>query len=110
MSLAQFRFFYTLDNYLRKNKKGKRSQKIFHLCHRDELAGQPHVKLIRKLLVMQHPDFENLYIKDNLWAWAEKASGSKEVVFESLGDYLRRKAEKECKTGKVERAPLEAVI
>ena len=97
--------------YQSKLNEGKRKSDGVYMAEmgNDEL-NQPHVELIFKLLVMQHPDYANFYIKDNWWAWAQKAAGSKEVVFEYSEDYLRRKAEKERKTGKVERAPLEPMI
>lgn len=72
----------------------------------DEL-NQPHIELIFKLLVMQHPDYSNFRVKDNWWAWAQKVKGDKNVVFEYSADYLKKRSDWEAKTGTKHRAPFE---
>ena len=38
---------------------------------RDELET-PHIELIYRLLVMQHPDYSEFKIQDSSWAWARR--------------------------------------
>jgi len=92
--------------YRSKLAEGKRkSDGVYMTEMGDDELDQPHVELIFQLLVMQHPEYANFYVKDNWWAWAQKAGGAKSVRFEYSEDYLRRKAEKERRTGRVERPP-----
>jgi predicted O-methyltransferase YrrM len=45
----------------------------------DERA-QPHISLIYRLLVRQHPSYSNFMLQNNWWAWAQKVpDGSKDV-------------------------------
>jgi predicted O-methyltransferase YrrM len=45
----------------------------------DELYT-PHLELIFRLLVMQHPDYSEFKIQDDWWGWAHKVSGSKKTL------------------------------
>jgi predicted O-methyltransferase YrrM len=56
----------------------------------DELA-EPHVELIFRLLVMQHPDYAEFRITDHWWAWARKQpGGDRTLIVEETADYRRR--------------------
>jgi predicted O-methyltransferase YrrM len=92
--------------YRSKLAEGKRKSDGVYMAEMgDDELDQPHVELIFQLLVMQHPDYANFYVKDNWWAWAQKTGGDKSVRFEYSEDYLWRKAEKERRTGVVARPP-----
>lgn len=94
--------------YMSKLKEGKRkTDGVFMLEMGPDELTQPHIELIFKLLVMQHPDYSNFKVKDNWWAWAQKAKGEKDVVFEYSAGYLKKRSDWEAKTGKKHRAPFE---
>ncbi len=93
--------------YRSKVAEGKRkTDGVFMAGMGDDELDQPHVELIYSLLVMQHPHYANFKIKDHWWAWAQKAEGRKDVLFEYSEGYLQRRSEKERKTGVKERPPL----
>jgi len=49
----------------------------------DEL-NSPHIELVFRLLVMQHPEYSHFKIQDNTWAWAQKMTSlTKQVLYES---------------------------
>lgn len=62
------------------------------ICHRemgeDEL-NTPHIELIFRLLVMQHPDYSEFKIQNDLWwAWAHKiTSSAKTLIVEETYTY-----------------------
>lgn len=96
-------------NYESKLREGKRKTDGVYMLDmgKDELQ-QPHVELIFQLLVMQHPDYSNFYIKDNWWAWAQKKpDGKKEPVFENSKEYAGRLALWEKKNNRRHRGPFE---
>jgi len=45
----------------------------------DELSI-PHIKLIVDLLIAQHPDYSEIRIQDDVWAWAHKVRGEKKRI------------------------------
>jgi SAM-dependent methyltransferase len=71
---------------------------------------QPHIELIFKLLVMQHPDYSHFRIKDEWWAWAKKVPGSKEVKYEYSKSFLKGAAISETDVIKQRPEPLEATL
>ncbi|MGW8195202.1 MAG: class I SAM-dependent methyltransferase [Desulforhopalus sp.] len=95
--------------YESKVREGKRKSDGVYMTDmgEDELQ-QPHIELIFQLLVMQHPDYSNFYIKDNWWAWAQKMpDGKKEPVFRMSEGYIARLAKWEEENGRRHRAPFE---
>lgn len=53
----------------------------------DELHS-PHIELIFRLLVMQHPDYSEFKIQSDWWAWAHKInSSSKTLTFSETYTY-----------------------
>ena len=93
---------------MRKRREGKTKSDGVPLggMDADELS-EPHVELIFKLLVMQHPAYANFRVKDDCWAWAQKSSGSSEVVFEYSPGYIRKREAWEAETGRRHRAPFQ---
>jgi hypothetical protein len=89
-------------------RKAKKSDGIsLRAMGLDELA-EPHIERIFQLLVMHGPDYANLHIKDNWWAWAQKTKqGRREPVFEISPAYRRKLAEWETRTGRRHRAPFD---
>ena len=71
---------------------------------------QPHIELVFKLLVMQHPDYSHFRIKDEWWAWAKKVPGSKEVKYEYSKSFLKGAAISEADVVKQRPEPLEAKL
>ena len=71
----------------------------------DELM-RPHLELIYQLLIMQHPDYSNFFVRDYWWAWAQKSkNGTKEVKME-VSDRCRELVKKwEDKHGRAYRLP-----
>lgn len=53
----------------------------------DEEIREPHIELIYRLLVMQHPEYSNFRIQNGWWAWAQKCkTGSRKLkVVKSSG-------------------------
>jgi predicted O-methyltransferase YrrM len=45
----------------------------------DEIAI-PHIELVFRLLVMQHPSYSKFRIQDDKWAWAQKISGNQKSL------------------------------
>jgi predicted O-methyltransferase YrrM len=92
--------------YRSKLAEGKRkTDGVYMTGMSDDELDQPHVELIYSLLVMQHPDYANFTIKDDWWAWAQKAEGHRDVRFDYSEAYLLRRAEQERKTGVKKRLP-----
>jgi hypothetical protein len=48
----------------------------------DEITT-PHIDLIFRLLVMQHPDYSEFKIENDWWAWAHKIPGTKKKLIVS---------------------------
>jgi len=96
---------WTYESKLKEGKTKTDGVSMLEMGH-DEL-NQPHIELIFQLLVMQHPDYSNFLVKDNWWAWAQKAEGTKDVAFEYSDHYLAKLAAWEAEKGRKHRAPFQ---
>lgn len=61
---------------------------------------EPHIEKVFRLLVMQHPEYSNFRVKDDWWAWAQKAAGSKEVKYDYSESFLQKRAVSEAEIEK----------
>ena len=94
--------------YRSKLEEGKRkTDGVYMLDMDDDELDQPHIELIFQLLVMQHPDYANFRVKDYWFAWAQKAQGSREVVFELSPGFQEKITAREEATGKKHRLPFQ---
>lgn len=94
--------------YKSKLKEGKKkSDGVFMLDMGEDELNQPHIELIFKLLVMQHPDYSHFKVKDYWWAWAQKTKGNKDVAFEFSDAFRQKLATRETETGKRHRVPFQ---
>lgn len=79
--------------YASKRAEGKRkTDGISMLTMGEDELNQPHIELVFELLVMQHPDYSDFTIKNDWWAWAHKAPGSKSVNFIYSEEFTRKRA------------------
>lgn len=94
--------------YMSKLREGKKkTDGVFMLDMGEDELDQPHVELIFKLLVMQHPDYSQFTVKDYWWAWARKTNGNKSVTFEFSEPFKERLALREAESGQKHRPPFE---
>lgn len=67
--------------YAEKLKQGQTHSGGFSLFEMgDDERNTPHVDLIFRLLVMEHPDYSEFRIEDDWWAWAHKISSSEKKL------------------------------